>query len=78
MKKSPFEPSCHYDYPNKCNCSEKDCFDTTFNRTNSEKIVFINPPQQDDNTSINALDEEWKNTIQHHKKSPNSHSSANT
>ena len=95
MKKSPFEPNCHYDYPNKCDCSEddkcgctypnnlslgynKDCFDTTLNPTNSEKIVFEKINKQEDNNSINAIDENWKTSIQHHKKSSNYHSSANT
>ena len=91
MKKSPFETNCHYDYSNKCDCSEDDkcgctypnnlshcysddCFETILNKTNSEKIVFINPHQQERTTSLNTMDEDWKTTIHHHKKSPNSHS----
>lgn len=88
MKKSPFHQNCHYDYSNKCDCSEddkcgctypnnmshsysEDCFEKKFYKTNKEQIIFMNNPQQEEDFSIHALDEEWKTTIPYKRKISN-------
>ena len=72
------DDKCGCTYPNNLSHSySEDCFEETLNKTNSEKIVFINPQQQENKTSTNHLNEDWKNNIHYHKKSPKHHSTTN-
>lgn len=87
MKKTPFKDECHYDYANKCDCSEDDKCGCTYpnnmSHGYSEDCFEINYKkakgedihfinfQQEDYFSIQALDEEWKTTIPYKRKISN-------